>query len=329
VTVAIMVYAKQSSQVPESPKTTATAPAESASATPAAAPRAEPEPKATPTPVVAPARKARPPAPAEPAPIKGTAELEALAKAIETQGNLDADPNAVNDAKAALAAAGIDLDAVVAAYDGGGKPLAEGEESEEAEGPGQKAPKKPAVAKADDEPGDAPEDDKGVKTNSFAELKLLEQAQRSLLRIHRLRQRYDLPPAMRQREAKRLSQILDKLPPESRKEVRSLIETSNKRPKQTAQGTVRRARSQNLDDSRFGSDNTPNDVQALRSRIGKLRNKLTTDEPMRREPTTTTTTTTTRIYTPPAAADAPPQRDPYKPPPLRGSLNNTIKSQRL
>ncbi|MFT5431471.1 MAG: cell division septum initiation protein DivIVA [Myxococcota bacterium] len=138
------------------------------------------------------------------------------------------------------------------------------------------AAEKTALEVAGTKPEKAENPSTGVKPGSAEELALVERAQSTLEKLHNLRLRSDIAPAVALQESEKLQEIMSKLSPETARELQSLIENGyNKRitadpnggPVAAAAGDIRAAESGRYDD-------TPSDVRALRERNRALRQKL-------------------------------------------------------
>jgi hypothetical protein len=124
-----------------------------------------------------------------------------------------------------------------------------------------------------DEPETSPS---GVKPGSVEELALVEQAQSTLEKLHNLRLRSDIAPAVALHESEKLEEIMSKLPPETARELQSLIQNGyNKRITDDPNGGPLAAASSDVRAAESGRyDDTPSDVAALRKRNRALRQKL-------------------------------------------------------
>jgi len=125
------------------------------------------------------------------------------------------------------------------------------------------------------------------------ELRLLEQAHASLSQLHRLLLRVDQSRANSQREADKLSKILDRLPEETQEAVRAWIKNGYERRVRRANPTDtlqdRAASSVSVSDAAIGNrDDTPGDLKALHKRIQLLRSQVRPGASTLKEPSTGT-----------------------------------------
>lgn len=118
----------------------------------------------------------------------------------------------------------------------------------------------------------------GAKPGSKAELALLQDAQRSLRRLHQLKLRTDVSPAASLEEAARLKRVLNQLDPKTRAHVQAAIDKGynarNRAPDIVGSLDGSAVKAVRPQDRPVGVDDRPSDVKALHSRITGLRQRL-------------------------------------------------------
>jgi hypothetical protein len=151
----------------------------------------------------------------------------------------------------------------------------------------------------------------GVQLGSREELQLLRRAQESLNRLYQLKLRGYSTPAIAEKEARKLSKLLDQLPDSTSKRVRAIIEAGYgqtvRKPSIIGKLDGKKVVASEPASAELGKvESTPRDVKGLNTQIEALRTKLGVKTPSSSEPTKT-----------------------YDTPSVEGSLDKEVKAQDL